>query len=225
MASIEKVVHNDQILYFFYGKGSLKITTDSLLLSEFIRLHNEQLLLDFGTGIGVIPLLLSTKSKISMIGIEINSEMASLAQKSVQYNHLEDQIVILNTRIQDSCQFIKNNSVDIVVTNPPYFKVHDMSKFNHSEEQAISRHEIMITFEELAKEASRVLKDKGKFVFVHRIERMVELFDTLRQYHLEPKRMAIVYDQIDSNPTLFLLEAVKNGKAALKIEKPMIIKE
>lgn len=223
---IEEVYHNNHQFHFCHNKTSFKMTTDSVLLADFVNInHRDKLLVDFGTGLGTIPLLLSSRSSIKMIGIEMNNTSAELAKKSVEYNNLQGQIDILLGKIQDSSNYITNNSVDIVVSNPPYFKMYEGSYRNMTEEKTLARHEIAITWEELAKEANRMLKDQGKFVFVHRVERFIEIIEILKKYKLEPKRIKMIHDTVESNAVIFLLEAVKNGKNGIKFEAPIILKE
>ncbi len=223
---IEQVFHNDHSFYFCYDGKSFKMTTDSVLLSDFILFNiKDKLLVDYGVGLGTIPLLLASRTNIKMIGFEINPRTSILATETVKYNHLENQISIINAKIQDSLYYLEKNSVDIVVSNPPYFKIYEGSMLNKTEEKKAARHEIFLTFSELAKEANKVLKDQGKFVFVHRVDRLIEIIDILRENKLEPKRLKIVYDNKNSNAIIFLMEAIKNAKPGLKIETPFVLKE
>ena len=58
---------------------------------------------------------------------------------------------------------------------------------------------------------------------VHRPFRLAEIFEKLKTYHLEPKRMCLVHPYIQKEPNMVLLEAVKNGNPMLKIEPPIIV--
>lgn len=226
MCLVEEIFHRNCHLSFFHNEKAFRITTDSVFLSEFVRIdETDKLLVDFGSGLAVIPLLLSTRSSIKMVGLEIDQDMVDLSKKSIVCNKLEHQISILNTKIQDVDKYFSSNSVDIIVSNPPYFKVDSNTNYNFQDPKIVSRHEITVTFEEIAKSASKILKNKGKFFLVHRIERSVEIFELLRKNHLEPKRMTIIYDNINKEPSLFLLEAVKGANPSLKMEKPYIRKE
>jgi tRNA1(Val) A37 N6-methylase TrmN6 len=67
-----------------------------------VKLRRGDKVVDLGTGSGVIPLLLAYKNKgVEVTGIEIQPEAAELARRNVEYNHLQDQIKIIN---QDLCQ-------------------------------------------------------------------------------------------------------------------------
>lgn len=94
---------------------------------------------------------------------------------------------------------------------------------NPHEPKAIARHEILCTFEDVVREAAACLVPNGRFYLVHRPARLPELFETLRKYRLEPKRMRLVYPYIDREPNMVLIEAVMNANPMLKVLKPLIV--
>jgi tRNA1Val (adenine37-N6)-methyltransferase len=94
---------------------------------------------------------------------------------------------------------------------------------NEDAPQAIARHEIKCTFEDVAKATAYVLAPGGKIFLVHRPFRIPEIITSLKNHGLEPKRMQLVYPFVDKEPNMVLLEAVKGGKARMKVEKPLII--
>ena len=197
---------------------------DSVLLASFIDVKKNINILDIGTGNGVIPLILSLKTGSKITGVEIQSKLADLAKESVKYNKLEDQIDIINQDIKDF-SMDKNNYYDIICCNPPYFVEKSSSKIKESKEEAIARHEIKITLEEILKLSKKMLKNNGKLYLIHRVERFVEVVDLYKKYNIEPKRVRFIHNDKDSDAKLFLIEGTKNGKVGLKIDKPLIMFE
>lgn len=198
---------------------------DSVMLANFVtvRLRDKEIL-DLGTGNGVIPLILSLRTDKKIEGVEIQEKLYSLASKSVSYNHLDNQISIVCSDMKD---YVSKNTIerfDVVTCNPPYFKVNDKNYFNDSSEKTIARHEVKISLEEVVMVASKVLKNNGTFAMVHRTERLLEIFDLFRKYHIEPKRIRFVYEFVHKPSTLVLIEGVKHGKQGLKVEAPFIMK-
>ena len=128
----------------------------------------------------------------------------------------------LNINIKDVFSVLEKNKIDVVVTNPPY-KKHDTGVKNIEKRQLISRHEVECTLEDVVKNASLLLKDLGEFYMVHRAERIVDIFITLRKYKLEPKNVRFVHSKIGDKPNLVLVKAVKCAKEFLKIDKPLVI--
>ena len=197
---------------------------DSVILSYFAKdIKKNSVVIDLGTGTGIIGFLLLAKNKIKrMIGIEVQSEVADMVSRSVILNNLEDEFQIINCNIKDILMHVKRDSVDVVVTNPPYKKINTGEK-NEKENKLISRHEITASLEDFIKISFKLLKDKGSFYMVHRPERLAEIIYKLKENKLEPKIIRFVYSNIKSEPKLVLIKSVKNAKEFLKIEKPLFI--
>ncbi len=209
------------------SKKSFCFGMDAVLLSYFAAVglegKKESKIIDLGTGTGIIPILLRAKtSSRDLTGLEIQKESASMARRSVKLNDLEEDIEIVQGDIVKASEIFGKASFDVVVTNPPY-KKSDNGLPNPNEAKAIARHEIKCTFEDVAREGAALLRPGGKFFLVHRPERLAEVIDTLKKNKLEPKRLKMVHSYIDSEATMFLLEASKGGNEFMKVEKPLII--
>ena len=200
---------------------------DAVLLSGFVNVKDGAKVLDMGTGTGILPLLLSAKTKASKItGLEIQTESADMARRSVEYNHavLQDRVEIVEGDIKEAGEIFGAASFDAVTCNPPYMKKGN-GLVNPDEALAVARHELMCTFEDVARESAKVLAPGGRLFLVHKPERLSELLCTLTKYKLEPKRIRVVYPYVDKEPEMVLIEAVKGGKSGMKLEKPIIIFE
>lgn len=58
---------------------------------------------------------------------------------------------------------------------------------------------------------------------VHRPFRLAEIFSKMVAYHIEPKRMRLVYPFVDKEPNMVLIEGLLGGKSRLTVEKPLIV--
>ena len=197
---------------------------DAVLLSDFAKeIKNNANVLDLGTGTGILSILLAGKTNLSKIfGIEIQEEVAEMAERSVRLNELEDRIKIVNKDIKDLQNVFEKNSFDAIVTNPPYKKLNTGLE-NEKEKKFISRHEVTASLEDFIKVSFDLLKDKCAIYMVHRPERLSEIIYNLKKYKLEPKTIRFVHSNVNSEPKLVLIKAVKNAKEFLKIEKPLFI--
>ena len=176
-----------------------------------------------GTGTGVIATLLCEKTKLKeIIGIEIQKEVYEMAKKSIKLNKLENKFKIIKEDIINLDNIIEKNSVDAIVTNPPYKKKGTGIK-NEDERKIISRHETTATLEDFIKISQMLLKDKGEFYMVHRADRLVDVISIMRTYKIEPKLIRFVYSNKYSEPKLVLIKGIKNAKPFLKIEKNLYI--
>ena len=199
---------------------------DAVLLSGFTSLGGVKegaKILDFGTGTGIIPILLEAKTKAAhLTGLEIQEESADMARRSVALNCLENKIDIVQGDIKEADSFFDAASFDIITCNPPYM-IGQHGLTNPEGPKAIARHEILCTLDDVVRQAARLVKPGGKFCMVHRPFRLAEIITTLCAYKLEPKRMQLVYPYADKEPNMVLIEAVRGGKPRMTVEKPLIV--
>ncbi|MCR5344786.1 MAG: tRNA1(Val) (adenine(37)-N6)-methyltransferase [Lachnospiraceae bacterium] len=203
--------------------GAFCFGMDAVLLSSFAKVFEKERAIDLGTGNGIIPILMRGKtSGRDFTGLEIQEESADMARRSVMLNDLESDINIVTGDIVGASALFGAAAFDVVTSNPPYMiGMHGIK--NPDDAKAIARHEIKCTFDDIAREASKLLKEKGRFYLVHRPFRLPELFETMKKYKLEPKRMIMVYPYIDKEPNMVLIEGIKGGRARLTVEKPLIV--
>ena len=196
---------------------------DAVLLSGFASVKPGERALDLGTGTGIIPLLLSAKTKGDhFTGLEIQTEIMKMAQRSVALNGLEKKIDIIQGDIKEASRIFGAASFDVVTSNPPYMNdAHGLK--NPGDVKAISRHEVLCTLEDVVREGPKALKPGGRFYRVHRPHRLAEIITVMRQYKLEPKRMKFVHPLADKDANMVLIEAVRGGGAWLKLEPPVIV--
>lgn len=196
---------------------------DAVLLSGFAKVKAGEKALDLGTGTGIIPILLRGKTKgRDFTGLEIQEESADMARRSVELNDLQDSVSIVRGDIREAAAIFGAASFDVVTSNPPYM-THSHGLVNPELPKAIARHEILCSFEDVARETARVLRPGGRFYLVHRPFRLAEIMMTLGKYGLEPKRMRLVYPYIDREPNMVLLEASRGGRPRMTVEKPLIV--
>lgn len=186
---------------------------------------------DLGTGTGIIPILLHGKlgygrksmtDKACIYALEIQEEMKDMAERSVLLNDLQGDIKIMLGDIKQAAEILGRKCFDVVTSNPPYMK-NSGGLTNPDMSKAISRHELLCTFDDVARQTHELLKPGGRFYLVHRPERLAELITTLKKYKLEPKRIRMVHSFADSEATMVLIEAVSGGRSFMKADRPLII--
>lgn len=196
---------------------------DAVLLSGFARVKPGERALDLGTGTGIIPILLEAKTEGKhFTGLEIQEDSADMARRSVALNGLQEKIDIVTGDIKDASNIFGASSFDIVTTNPPYM-IGQHGLKNPKEAKAIARHELLCTLEDVIRESARVLKPQGHFFMVHRPFRLAEIICMMHDYHLEPKRMKMVYPFVDKEPNMVLIEGMRGGRSRMTVEKPLIV--
>lgn len=196
---------------------------DAVLLSGFAKVKPGERALDLGTGTGIIPILLEAKTKGEhFTGLEIQPESADMAARSVAYNHLEEKITIVTGDIREASARFGAGSFEVITTNPPYM-IGQHGIQNDANAKTIARHEVLCDLDDILRESAKMLKQGGRFYMVHRPFRLAEIFSKMVAYHIEPKRMRLVYPFVDKEPNMVLIEGLRGGKSRLTVEKPLIV--
>ncbi len=202
-------------LKIIQNKNYYTFTSDSVVLANFIKLKKSDKCVEIGTGCGVISVLLTAKTEFDKIyAFEIQDEMARLAEKNVIFNDLQDKIQVISDDVKNFRQYIENESIDVIFSNPPYMRK-DV-QLNKNRIKSIARHDESLPINELCKCAYSMLKFGGKFYVVYSAERSCELIHTLINYNLEPKRMFFTQNG-KGKVILIVIEAVKGGKHGVEV--------
>lgn len=197
--------------------------TDSVLLSDFVRAGSGDTVVDLCTGNGIIPVLLSAKTKAKKIyGIELQKPSYDLAVRNAKLNNLEPRIEFIHDDIKNWDKHFSCGSIEVVTCNPPYMPAN--SGFtNPKDEKAIARHEIMINIDAIIEVCSKLLKFGGHMYMVHRADRLCDIVYAMRERKLEPKRLSFIHPSPQKAPNLILIDAMLGAKPSLKIENPIYV--
>ena len=210
------VVHQDRHGYRF--------SIDAVLLAHQVTFRQaDRRVVDFGTGAGILPLLLAYRhAALSICGVEIQPALARLARANVQANGLADRIQILEADLQTLNPARLGYSADVVVSNPPYRQANS-GRINPNRERALARHEIAITLEGLVRAVRRVLRTGGYFWTIYPAQRLPDLIGNLQRFNMAPKIMRLVHSHANSEAKMVLMAAVKGASAGLVVGPPLVI--
>lgn len=221
MEEINYVLGYDN-LKIYQNTEMFKFSLDSVLLANFVTINpSTKKILDIGTGNAIIPLILSTKTKSKITGVEIQKEVSNLATKSVKINNLDEQINIINKDINEYLKTDETEVYDVITCNPPFFKLNEKSIINESKCKQIARHEITLNLDNLIKISKKLLKNNGRLAIVHRPERLIEIIEIMKKNNIEPKKLCFVYPKTNIESNILLIEGIKNGKPGIKILPPI----
>lgn len=203
-----------------------KFGIDAVLLSHFAfnQIRNNEKIIDLGTGNGIIPFMLAKSRASSITGLEIQKENVELANKSLLLNNLENRINFIHGDIKSVNKTFAKHSFQVVITNPPYMIIQH-GKQNSSDKKLIARHEVLCNLEDIISAADFLLKPNGKFFMIHKAFRLPEIFNSMINHKIEPKRMQMILPFVDKEANLVLIEGRKNGNPRLQIEKNLIVYE
>ncbi|MBF0457011.1 MAG: tRNA1(Val) (adenine(37)-N6)-methyltransferase [Nitrospirae bacterium] len=200
-----------------------RFSIDAILLANFVNPKNPRHIIDFGAGAGIVGILLAKKYPAAFVHlVELQRGLYELSNKNVELNNITDRLKTHHLDIKDIYDTISSNTFDLAVSNPPYRKLQS-GEINPDDEKAAARHELTLTLDELIKAAFHVLRGKGGFSFIYQTSRFVEVIETLRSRKFEPRRIRFIYSNKKSEAKIFLIEAIKEGKAQLKLDPPFFV--
>ena len=195
------------------SEGCFPLSTDSMLLSAFVKLPKQAKVLDLGSGCGTLGVLLcASGSGCSVTGIEIDPNAHEAAVTNIARNALQGRMTSICADLRTVA--LTPGSFCACVSNPPYF-----SGGPASQSHPTARREDTCTPEDLFKAAAKALKYGGDFFLVHKPERLAQLIGCGAKHSLEAKRLLLVRHKEGSEISLILLSFRKGGKPGLKIEE------
>ena len=211
--------------YFIQNPSLYCFTSDAVLLANVVKIKNNDLVCDFGTGSGIIATLIALKTKAKHIdGIEIQSTLADIAKRNVIINNLTDKINIVEGDIKNITEYFEREKYDAVVCNPPYKRTESGEK-NLSDTIAVCRHEIKVTLEDIIKSASAILKFSGRLTLITKTERLAEIINTMHEYNIEAKTVTVIKPKASKDADTVIVEGVKGGKSGLTLKELIVYNE
>lgn len=234
-------------LKIFQDTESFCYGIDAVILSYFASqgIKKENVVFDLGTGNGIIPLILSYKTKLSkVVGIDIQKNLIEMARKSVELNGLKDKIEFIEADVsmadrsrnicscnmkEDSCDNLSGNDIsgflgqcDVVTCNPPYFPK-GRAVLNSTDSLTLSRHETCAELRDFMDFASLLLKEKGRLYMINRPSRFADSMCFARDTGMEPRNIRIVSSTAFTKPKMILMEFIKGGGVECRFGEPLII--
>lgn len=205
------------------GKKGYRFSIDAVLLANHAKPKPDDVILDLGTGCGIIPLIMAVRNPTTtIIGVEIQKNLADIATANILDNGFEKRLRIINTDMRQLTGKMIESPVDMVVSNPPYRKI-NTGRINPDSQRAVARHEIAITLPELVQTAGKMLRTGGKFIIIHLAERMTDVIAAMQKAHIEPKILRIIHSSRQSAAKLILVEGMKHVRPGMHIASPLFI--
>jgi tRNA1(Val) A37 N6-methylase TrmN6 len=194
------------------SKEVFSFSLDAVLLANFPAIPKKGKIVDLCAGNGAVGLFVSRKTAATIDQIELQPRLADMGKRSIQLNHLEEQVNMHELDLKNATTVIKKDSVDLVLCNPPYFKELPDSRKNPNPHLAIARHEIHTSLEEVVDISAKLLKTNGRLALVHRPDRFLDILHAMEKANIAPKKVRFVYPKIGKEANTLLIEGIKCGK-------------
>lgn len=197
-------------------------SVESVLLPHFASINNRvQRIMDVGTNNALIPLILATKTKAMITGVEIEGEACRLAVKNVHVNGKADQIKIVHADVLTLPP--PSPKFNLIICNPPFFSLtSNYHQQHHQRFKQTARHEIKLSLDALLTKAKTLISHRGYLVLCHRTDRLAELLHKTTMHHFEPKRIQFIHPKVNVQAKTFMLECRFQAGQGLRVLKPIV---
>jgi tRNA1(Val) A37 N6-methylase TrmN6 len=210
----------DGRLKFIQFRKGYRFSIDAVLLAQFVSIKRNDIVVDLGTGCGIIPMvLLLTEPVGHVFALEIQPELAEQALRNARLNGFERELEVILGDLRTPP--LRPSFADVVICNPPY-RPKNSGRINPDAQKAIARHEVLSSLNDILDTAAKTLRAKGRFAMIYPAARLADLLIKMRGFNLEPKRLRVVYPSMRSDAKLALVEASLGGRAGLKILPPLL---
>lgn len=222
MAEFNRLWENGPL---FAQADHFKLSTDCVLLADFVNISGAAKGIDLGCASGAITLLLLSKNdRITMTGLEILSAAVSAAEENMSVNSLQDRSEIICGDIRDHRSLFNSGSFDFAVSNPPYYSI-SSGYVSPKENKAAARSELSCSLDDVCTAAAFLCRTGGSFFMVYKPERLAEALRVMSEKGLEPKRLRLVCADASKPPSLVLIEARRGGRPGLNIEASLYLND
>jgi tRNA1Val (adenine37-N6)-methyltransferase len=147
---------------------AMKISTDAVLLGSWASLNDKKLILDIGTGTGVLALMAAQRNPAAEImAVELEENAYLQTKENFQNSPWSDRLSVNHCAIQ---HFKSDNIFDCIISNPPYYP-EDRFLSADRLSRRISRSDKGLNFEDLIESVLRFLDpEKGDFFVILPVE-------------------------------------------------------
>lgn len=166
----------------------MKVGTDAILLGRWIEVKPTDVVLDIGTGCGLLPLMLLQKGVAHVDAVDIDK--ASIEEATINFEASQWR-EHLKAYCTDIVEFKTDKKYDLVISNPPFFN--RFSKCD-SERKSRARHnDTGLSYATICHEVSRLMKEDGRFALVLPFDVSADFMQTAEEHGLYlHKRMTII---------------------------------
>lgn len=145
----------------YHHRSTMKVGTDAILLGRWTEVKPTDVVLDIGTGCGLLPLMLSQKGVSHVDALDIDKASIEEAAINFEASQWRETLKVFCIDIVD---FQTDKKYDLIVSNPPFF---DRFSKCDSERKSRARHtDVTLSREALCQAVCRLMKPDGRFSVV-----------------------------------------------------------
>jgi FkbM family methyltransferase len=194
---------------------------DPIFLAASLHPKKDEKILDIGAGVGVAAISLAIRCpQAHVVGLEIQPDLIKLAVENIEANHLKGRVDMVKGDLLSPPESLSLHSFDHVMTNPPYYEDH-RTQTSPIPGKAQANTET-VDLGKWIKASLMLLKPKGVFTMIHRIERLSDILS-----HLDSKVGDLVIYPLwpapDKPARRILIQGRKNRSGDLRMSNGMCL--
>jgi tRNA1Val (adenine37-N6)-methyltransferase len=191
---------------------TMKVGTDGVLLGAWADVSNTKMLLDIGTGTGVIAIMLAQRTLntegVKVHAVEIDPFAAFQAKENMEKCPFSERLGSVNDSIQS---FAKSVSLqyDLIVSNPPFFTG---GTFSSNQDKTNVRHTVKLPHGDLLQATRSLLAKDGKFCVILPLIEGLRFIDIAKTYGFYCTKKTEVFTLTDKAVERLLLQFESKNK-------------
>ncbi len=204
-------------MYLYQPPSGYRYNSDSIFLADFIaRLLPRGRVLDVGSGVGIVGLLVARDFPVQMDIIDKQPQMIAYARHNYALNGLD-----VVAEVGDFVEMSGDRIYDWIISNPPFYD----SAVTQSEDEVlnIARYAHHLPSRDLIRTAKRLLQPRGRLLFCYDAKQVDRVLAELREAKLNPEMIRFVHPKADREAKIALIAARANSRAMLSVLSPLIV--
>lgn len=185
----------------FQDEEEFKYTTDSLILSSFVKSGKRAI--DLGCGNGILSFRICDRF-YEVHAVDKNKKVLETLKESTHLNKLEDKISLLEEDIFNLKNYYNTNYFDAVIFNPPYYDF-DNIKFDTIKAKHFFDIEGSINI------INYLLKNSGSLYIIYPTYRLAELIYMINMTGLKVKNIINIHGNTNKKSKTSIIIAKKQA--------------
>ena len=184
----------------------MKVGTDGVLLGAWARVEHCRHVLDMGTGTGLVALMTAQRSQAHIVAIDLDADAVAQAAENVSSSPWNSRIQVVEA---DARTMSDSQPFDAILCNPPFF---ENSLKCPDSARTMACHTDTLSFDELARSASRLLSSEGELSVVIPYDRAHDMTVSCACNGLFATRQTIVVPVEGGKPKRILMAFTRQGE-------------
>ncbi|MBX5327558.1 MAG: HemK2/MTQ2 family protein methyltransferase [Candidatus Bathyarchaeia archaeon] len=199
-----KVFYNDFV--FEVPKTVYAPAEDSFLLAENLMVNDGDLVLDMGTGCGILAVLAAKRAK-KVIAVDTNSLAIQCARRNADLNNVADKIEVRHGNLFESIK--QNEQFDIILFNAPYLPSEKWEEHDLEAKAWAGGKNGRKIIDRFIREAPKHLRKNGRILLVQ--STLSNMKQSLRMLVAEGLAAKVIAEKKADFETIVVIEAKRSG--------------